>query len=469
MMVNATSGNNNSNKNEEDGEALNRVQSSLELLCHTAVLRNDLEQEVQQQRSTPVSARVTPAEGILTPRGNGSSSSSSSSSSTGTSSNVPPTRSSNGTVATTTTPRTNNNKSSDGCLLMMMKLEETTAGLPTSVVSETSVPREQDELINSKSKTTLFNSIAAAPVLPSLSNKLTKSRSASTVFPWATAATTTAAPKGDPSSLVLQVNVLHKSPSPSSSAACSDEENDDDDYAFDYETSYAPLPRATPTAASLSRPMIVYPMTNHNNNNSNISRNGAGNDCARSSMTTGAVNERRQDLSTRYNNNIDAHHNFVATNNNASGNSNSTDRRSPAPRLVTASSSSLVDDETTVHPPNDANSPSRGAATSASAQVAWITQTLERENADLRTELQHCQQTIADLQQSVQDLQKLVQDLRELPTGKISQIPIAYVSCLHGMAMMVVCVYVYVKDYSHDLFALAFVWSGSFVGLMCFV
>jgi len=432
MMVNASSGNNctNNNKNEEDGEVLNRVQSSLELLCHTAVLRNDLEQEVQQyqQRSTPVSARVTPAEGILTPRGSGGSSSSSSSS------NVPTTRSSTGTPATTT-PRTttSNNSSDDGCLVMM---EETTAGLPTSVVSEASVPRAQDELLiinkNSNSKTTLFNSIAAAPVLPSLSSKLTKSRrsASSTAFPWATAA-----PHGDPSSLVLQVNVLHKSPSPSSS---DNDDDDDDDYAFDYETSYAPLPRAKPTDASLSRPMIVYPMT-HKNSNNGINNSTSSNhtvadfDRARSTMTKGSLTEQRQDRSTRDNHHHHhhAHHNFVAANNSASGNHNRTDRRSPAPRLVTASSSSLVDDnETTVHPPNDAtNHPLLGAVTttttSASAQVAWITQTLERENAELRTELHHCQQTIADLQQSVQDLQKLVQDLRELPTGKISQIPIA--------------------------------------------
>lgn len=53
---------------------------------------------------------------------------------------------------------------------------------------------------------------------------------------------------------------------------------------------------------------------------------------------------------------------------------------------------------------------------------------LERENSDLRQLVEAKDRTIASLEASLASLEKQVADLRQLPTGKISQIPLEYVS-----------------------------------------
>jgi hypothetical protein len=56
-----------------------------------------------------------------------------------------------------------------------------------------------------------------------------------------------------------------------------------------------------------------------------------------------------------------------------------------------------------------------------------------RENFLLRQQLAARDATIANLQNQLETLQREVRQLRRLPTGKISQIPLEYVTFLHGL------------------------------------
>ena len=57
---------------------------------------------------------------------------------------------------------------------------------------------------------------------------------------------------------------------------------------------------------------------------------------------------------------------------------------------------------------------------------------LRQENEALKAKLKEKERTIDDLTQERDELQSRVDELRQLPTGKISQIPIEYVPQSYG-------------------------------------